>query len=102
MTFYVSAPLECETILKQRLEFQFVKLKLNDLYSKHAAAELIIINRRYLRIYKACGKEAVRQSILEDIQDNEHRPNSWKSAIYRSLYDNNWYLDTWLPAQNKQ
>ena len=37
-----------------------------------------------------------------DIQDNEHRPNSWKSAIYRSLYDNNWYLDTWLPAQNKQ
>ena len=96
MTFSVCPPEECDPVLQKRLENQFNTLRLNNLYSKHAAEELIAVASRHLRIFKAFGASEVRKSILESLEDNTYRPNSWQSAMYRSL-DDDWYLNKWLP-----
>lgn len=76
-------------------------LHLKDLYSKHAAEELIAVFNRHLRIYKVAGTEGVKESILESLEDNKYRPNSWQSAMYRALNDE-WYLNEWLPQKCKE
>ena len=50
----------------------------------NAAEELIAVASRHLRIFKAFGASEVRKSILESLEDNTYRPNSWQSAMYRA------------------
>lgn len=101
MTYFVSPPDNCDPVLRTRLEKHFMLLHLNDLYSKHAAEELIAVFNRHLRIYKVAGTEGVKESILESLEDNKHRPNSWQSAMYRALNDE-WYLTEWLPQKCRE
>ena len=98
MTFLVSPSDECDPMLRVRLNKQFALLQLNDLYSKHAAEEMIAVFNRHSRIYKVAGVEGVKESILECLEENEYRPNSWQSAMYRALKDE-WYLNEWLPQK---
>ena len=42
----------------------------------------------------------MKESISESIEENEYRSNSWQAAMYRAL-DDEWYLDEWLPKQDK-
>lgn len=100
MSFYVDPPNECNSIVRKRLEYQFIRLKLDKLYRSHAAEELIGIHSRCLRIYRAGGAAEVKNSIRESIQDNEYRPNSWQAAMYRAL-DSEWFYHSWLPAKVK-
>lgn len=76
MAFYVSPPDDCDTILQARLKNQFVLFHLNDLYSKHAAEEMIAVVNRHSRIYKVAGRAGVEESIQESVVENEYRPNS--------------------------
>ena len=99
MSFYVSVPENIDLLLEQRLQNQFQILKLNYLYSMNAAQELITIKKRHNRIYNYSGISAVKEDILDAINDNSHRPNSWQSAMYRAL-DTNWYYTVWLPLKN--
>lgn len=101
MTFFVLPPDNCNPILRARLEKQFVLLHLNDLYSKHAAEEMIAVFNRHSRIYKVAGVEGVKESVLESLQENGYRPNSWQSAMYRALNDE-WYLNEWLPQKCRE
>ena len=98
MVFYVSPSDDCDPILRTRLENQFILFRLNDLYSKHAAEEMIAVVNRHSRIYKVAGRAGVEESIQESIEENEYRPNSWQSAMYRALNDE-WYLNVWLPQK---
>lgn len=100
MSFYVHPPADCDPVLRRRIEHQFTLLRLNGLYSKHAAEELIGVSKRHLRIFRACGSNGVKESISESIEENEYRSNSWQAAMYRAL-DDEWYLDEWLPKQDK-
>lgn len=100
MSFSVCTPDGCDPVLRKRLEKQFALLHLNDLYSKHAAEDMIAVTNRHLRIFKADGANGVRDSIEESLQDNEYRPNSWQCAMYRALNDD-WYLNEWLPQKAK-
>lgn len=101
MTFFVLPPDNCDPILRARLEKQFVLLHLNDLYSKHAAEEMIAVFNRHSRIYKVAGTAGVKESILESLEENEYRPNSWQSAMYRALNDE-WYLNEWLSQKCRE
>ena len=100
MSFCVCPSGACDPVLLRRLKNQFELLRLNDLYSKHAAENMIAVTKRHLRIFKASGTDGVKESILESIEDNEYRPNSWQSAMYRAL-DDDWYLGKWLPEKAK-
>lgn len=98
MTFSVLPPNDCDPVLYARLKNQFAVLHLNDLYSKHAAEEMIAVFNRHSRIYKVAGTIGVKESILESLEENKYRPNSWQSAMYRALNDE-WYLTKWLPQK---
>ena len=98
MTFSVLPPNDCDPVLCARLKNQFAVLHLNDLYSKHAAEEMIAVFNRHSRIYKVAGTIGVKESILESLEENKYRPNSWQSAMYRALNDE-WYLTKWLPQK---
>ena len=96
MSFYVSIPDNIDSLLEERLENQFQVLKLDHLYSMHAAQDLIAVVRQHKRIYATLGISEVKISVSEAINDNSFRPNSWQSAMYRAL-DNDWYYSVWLP-----
>ena len=81
MTFSVLPPNDCDPVLCARLKNQFAVLHLNDLYSKHAAEEMIAVFNRHSRIYKVAGTIGVKESILESLEENKYRPNSWQSAM---------------------
>ena len=98
MSFYVSIPSNIDSLLEQRLKNQFQMLKLNYLYSMHAAQELIGIIKRHKRIYDSSGISDVKKDVLDAINDNSYRPNSWQSAMYRAL-DTEWYYSVWLPLK---
>lgn len=102
MTFYVEDA-NLDPTYRERIKNQFLMLKLNILYSKHAAEELIVISKRHIRLYSDCGLVEVKKDIDESIFDNEHRPNSWQYAMYTAL-KNEWYYNYWLPkyASNKR
>lgn len=100
MSFYVCLSDARDSVLLRRLENQFELLRLNDLYSKHAAEEMLGVAKRHLRIFRASGTDGVKESLLESIEDNEYRPNSWQTAMYRAL-DDDWYLEKWLPEKAK-
>ena len=100
MSFFVDPYGKYDLMMRKRLEYQFITLNLDKLYRSHAAGELIGIQSRCLRIYKAGGDTAVKSSIYEFIQDNEFRPNSWQSAMYRAL-DSEWLYNSWLPNKAK-
>lgn len=99
--YFVLPPDDCDPTLCARLEKQFVLLHLNDLYSKHAAEEMIAVFNRHSRIYKVAGAEGVKESVQESLEENKYRPNSWQSAMYRALNDE-WYLNEWLPQKCRE
>lgn len=96
--FKVKCPEEWDETKKRRAENHFRKFKLNDLYKPYAAEEYIACFSRIKRAYLSGGRELAIERLKEDIEDKDKiRLNTWQSAMYQAIIDNNWYWDEYLP-----
>lgn len=85
VTFF-TANFEEHQIFTQRLQNQFERLRLNELYSSQAASELEDLNWSLKEQLKEKGKQSVLDRLNEDFQSfRNSRRNSWKTAMYREL-----------------
>lgn len=71
----------------QRVNFQFSKLELGVLYAAQAATELGNLRFGLEQLLAASDTAAVQEKLFDDYSSyNAFDPNSWKSAMYRTLY----------------
>ncbi len=74
-----------ETTL-ERARRHFYQLDLGNLYSKHAAVELVDRKVAFLETFQADGPEGLRNDLKIEVRSRRRRNiNSWQSALYRAL-----------------
>lgn len=94
VVFAVDAPAGWSPLLTQRVQFHFHLLELGKLYASHASVELRNIQYGLSRLHSAGGLPAVRAHLLSEAVSREasHR-NSWQTAMYKALHQNNWFCN---------
>jgi 5-methylcytosine-specific restriction endonuclease McrA len=98
--FYVEKPEIWTDTLFKRVKRHFEIFNLNALYSAHAAEELININYALIKVYKFAGLDGVRDYLKEFWESSEKaNKNSWKTAMFRALYENQWFSGVWIKSQ---
>ncbi|WP_343657874.1 hypothetical protein [Chryseobacterium sp.] len=91
-TFYIEAAPEWSQELISRIEKHMEVLKLNDLFSFHAAEELSNIRFRLHKLFRAGGSAPVRDHLIECLEGYEDaKINSWQTAIYRAMSESEWF-----------
>ena len=99
--FYVVHPDSWDELLYLRVKHHFKVYKLNSLYTSHASSEFVSLKRRLLILYQKKGITAVKQHLNDAIEDCEYVSlNSWRVAMFRALYENEWFYDVWLKEQS--
>ena len=92
--YSIPPPVGCDRVMGQRLDYHFSILKLAKLYRSHAGVELV--NQRVMlrgRLNRG-GRGAVRAHLQEVLESYEAvNLNSWQSALYRALVNDDWYCD---------
>lgn len=75
-------------LVRQRAQHHFDRLKLDELYSANAAAELISKRGDFHMTFEADGPEALHQDLTREAT-NRRLPfrNAWQPALYRALAD---------------
>lgn len=90
--FYVDPPEECDLILKDRIKYHFKVFKLAALYASHAAEELASIEFISRRVFDAGGSLELKRYLAETAAGKQAVSlNSWQSALYSCLSENEWF-----------
>lgn len=78
----------------QRLQAQFDMLNLGELYTTEANDELASIRLNLRRVLADVGRDGV-QEFLEDaaMSSEYHQQNSWKTAMYRTAANSDWFCE---------
>ena len=98
--FFVSKPHSWSELLYSRVKNHFNTFQLNNLYSAHASQDIVSIKYKLINLFAKYGLNYVKIDIQESIDALEHTSkNSWRLAMYRELYNNDWFLNEWLPNQ---
>ena len=98
--FFVSKPHSWSELLYSRVKNHFNTFQLNKLYSAHASQDIVSIKYKLINLFAKYGLNYVKIDIQESIDALEHTSkNSWRLAMYRELYNNDWFLNEWLPNQ---
>ena len=101
ITFYVKHPSSWSEILYKRVKRHFEIFNLNVLYSSHAAEEICNIRYSLLKVYRNSGSMELKNFIKEFWESHEYAHlNSWKTAMYKSLYENDWFYTDWIQKQS--
>ena len=78
----------------ERLQSQFRKLDLGELYSTEANDELASIRLTLRKQYAIDGAVSVREHLQgEFLSARAHRLNAWKTAFYCAGFQDNWFCD---------
>lgn len=100
ITYYVKKPNSWTNVMYERVKNHFKMFKLNALYSAHSAEEISNMLGVLVNLYKKTGSDGVREMLKEFYESNERvHLNSWKVAMYRALYESQWFYDEWLAKQ---
>ncbi len=64
------------------------------MYTSNAAEELSNISYRLSKLYTTGRKESVIDYLKEEFESRYvNNKNSWQTAMYKTLYVNNWFCD---------
>jgi 5-methylcytosine-specific restriction endonuclease McrA len=97
ISFCVIKPEAWSDLLYERVKNHFRLFGLNSLYSAHAAEEIENIRYMLVKLYKKAGSELVKEYLKEYLESSERvQLNSWKTAMYRALYENKWFWTQWI------
>lgn len=95
--FFVIKPISWDTLLYLRVKKHFEVYELNKLYTSHASREMVSIQHILIKLYKSAGIESVKSHIKTSIESCTCLSlNSWRVAMYRALYNNEWFYNVWL------
>ena len=97
VNYYVKKPETWDEILYKRVCNHMKILGLNSLYGKTASSEMADMKFFFNQTWKISGVEGVKkiiENLLESFKVNNK--NSWKIALYREMYNNSWFLNTWI------
>ncbi len=93
INFYIKLS-DPASIIEKRLKKHFSLFKLNELYTSNAAEELSNISYRLSKLYTTGRKESVIDYLKEEFESRYvNNKNSWQTAMYKTLYVNNWFCD---------
>lgn len=75
-----------------RLQRQFEKLSLGELYTTEANDELSAIRLNLRNLFEAEGEGGVRHYLEDAAHSAEHHQrNSWRTALYRAASESDWF-----------
>lgn len=98
--FEVRQPQPWSKFLYARVVNHFNLFKLNSLYSTHAVEELMGNRRLFVTIYNRTGPTGISEHLKECYMSHRNiYLNSWKTAMYRALYESQWFCEEWLSRQ---
>lgn len=90
--FFVDPPADWDTTSRHRIKNHFEQLKLGRLYAANASDEIASIRSQMIRLAASVGAPAIKRHLEECALSREAASiNSWRSATYRALAENNWY-----------
>lgn len=91
--FYINLS-EPPIIIEKRLQKHFSLFELNELYTSNAAEELSNISYRLSKLFDTGGRESVIEYLKDEFESRyENNKNSWQTAMYKTLYENDWFCD---------
>lgn len=94
VTYSVREPDGASATTIERARRHFDKLSLGDLYSEHAAVELVDRKVAFLETFQADGSAGLRDDLELEIRSRRGRNiNSWQSALYRALSRSDEFCD---------
>jgi transcription elongation factor Elf1 len=95
--YYIDNSSGIDNQTKERLEYQIKILEIKSLYSSHAMQEIYGIKYMLKKLFSSGGAFLV-QSHLKDCAESvtNDNKNSWKSALYKALYDSKWFHNEWI------
>jgi hypothetical protein len=92
LSFFVKPPTGWDAVKANRMKHHFRVFKLSQLYTSHAATELINIQDRLTQLFSTVGCEGVTAHLRDEAASRESAYlNSWETAMYKALATNNWY-----------
>lgn len=90
--FYVEPPEDWDDVDKERVESHFNNYKLAGRFS--VAASSILVNLRYKFMEYHSSPVDIRNELEKEYNVNMHlHLNSWETAMYQALYQNEWYCN---------
>ena len=94
LRFFVSPPQEWSDLIKSRINKHFEILNLGALYAAHSGSELAVQKIMLGKIFERAGKDGVSQHLQDSYKSYMViHTNSWQTAMYQSLANNEWYCD---------
>lgn len=97
--YYVKQPLTFSLVMYDRLKLHMSIYKLHELFSIEAAIELNERKFHFKKIRIALGRDLFinyLKSECSSIKKGRNINNSWKVALYRAMYEDDWFIDTYL------
>ncbi|MFA6144035.1 MAG: hypothetical protein WC691_04470 [Sulfuricurvum sp.] len=92
--YFVAKPDSWTQLLEDRASYHISKLGIDKLYSSHAVEELHNIRYRLVELFRTTGKDGVRAHLYESFESRYvNNINSWQTALYRALYQDDWFCD---------
>lgn len=94
LSFFVSPPNHWSEIKQRRAAYHFNILKLNKLFTAHAAEELANIRYYLTELYRKTGKQGVRDHLQQVATSRSAvQMNSWQTATYEAIASDDWFCD---------
>jgi 5-methylcytosine-specific restriction endonuclease McrA len=91
ISYYIKCGNNIDNKIKKRIEYHFKTYKLNRLYSSNGANELSG-NSYQFNILRNIGEETLKKHLKNSYDSYYYENiNSWKTALYRALYESNWF-----------
>lgn len=90
--YYINPPGNSAKLLAERVVYHFELYNLGRLYSSEANGELSDLSFQMKQLLESSGPKAV-QAHLHEIAEScfMNRKNSWKTALYQALSEDDWY-----------
>ncbi len=94
LMFFVKALEDCDRLLSARIQYHFRIFELGALYAAHSGSELVNIKENLESLYDQGGSNLVREQLNENAKSyGAANKNSWQTAMYRGLAENNWFCE---------
>lgn len=92
--YQVVPPQGMNPIMQKRLSTHFKTFGLAELYSTHAAVELVNVRFALVELSNVAGPQGVRSFLAGQAASRMAADrNSWTSALYAALAESNWYCE---------
>lgn len=83
-----------DDIKKERVRKHFKKFHLGQLYSSYASAEISGKIYSFKKLFEIGGSLALRNELFKEMESFQYdQLNSWKTALYTALYNNEWFCE---------